>query len=449
MKNDTIAAISTALGPSAINIIRLSGDEAIEIVNKVFKGKNLDLVDSHTIHYGKIHNQEQILDEVLVSVFKKPKTFTREPIVEINCHGGAFVATKILELLLENGARLAEKGEFTERAYLNGRIDLTQAESIMDIIESRSNMSLFLANKGLDGKIYQKVLELRKDLLDIIAHIEVNIDYPEYDDVDELTSDILIPKISMLLEKITNLIATSHDGKVIREGVKTAIIGRPNVGKSSLLNALLGEEKAIVTEVQGTTRDTVEGSIIMGGIVLHLIDTAGIRESQDIVEKIGIDKARKVIEEAELILFVLNNNEPLTEDDQQLLDLTKDKKRILIINKIDLESKLDQTFNNSVSISALNKTNMQLLEKKIQSLLLSGSINLDDQVYLSNSRHIAKMSHVKQYLEESLKTARQYMPVDMIEIDLKNAWDALGEIIGETKSATLLDELFSKFCLGK
>ena len=449
MKNDTIAAISTALGPSAINIIRMSGADALTIVKKVFKGKDLEKVPSHTIHYGKVYDHDQILDEVLVSVFKEPKTFTRETIVEINCHGGAFVAHKILELLLKNGARLAEKGEFTERAYLNGRIDLTQAESIMDIIESRSNLSLSLANKGLDGKIYEKIVELREDLLNIIAHIEVNIDYPEYDDVEELTTDIVIPKIDTLVLKMQNLLDTAHDGKVIREGVKTAIIGRPNVGKSSLLNALLGEEKAIVTEVQGTTRDTVEGSIIMGGIVLHLIDTAGIRESHDIVERIGIDKAKNVIQEAELILFVLNNNEPLTQDDLKLLELTHKKKRIIIINKIDLESKINRRFENSVSISALNKTNLRLLESKIKDLLLSGSINLDDQVYLSNSRHIAKISLARNFLNEALTTARKSMPVDMIEIDLKNAWDALGEIIGETKSTTLLDELFSKFCLGK
>ena len=449
MKNDTIVAISTALGASAINIIRMSGDAAFTILKKIFSNQNFITAPSHTIHYGKIKDNHQTIDEVLVSIFKSPKTFTREDIVEINCHGGAFVAQKILEVCLKNGARLAEKGEFTERAYLNGRIDLTQAESIMDIIESRSNLSLRLANEGLDGKIYTKITELRKNLLDVIAHIEVNIDYPEYDDIEELTTQIVIPKIENLQSKISVLLDTAHDGKIIREGIKTAIIGRPNVGKSSLLNALLGEDKAIVTEIQGTTRDTVEGSLVLGGIVLHLIDTAGIRESEDIVEKIGIKKAKEVLNEAELVLFVINNNEPLTQDDKQLLKLTENKKRIIIINKIDLESKLTETLENSVAISALNKTNLEQLEQKIKNIVLSNTLNLDQQIYLSNTRHIAKIRETKDALEDALNSAIQLLPIDMVEIDLKRAWELLGDIIGDTKSTTLLDELFSKFCLGK
>ncbi|MFU8786576.1 MAG: tRNA uridine-5-carboxymethylaminomethyl(34) synthesis GTPase MnmE [Candidatus Izemoplasmataceae bacterium] len=449
MKNDTIAAISTALGQSAINIVRMSGDDAIKIINKLFVGKDLSLVTSHTIHYGKFVEDKTVLDEVLVSVFRAPKTFTREDLVEINCHGGAYVAQRILEALLNKGARLADKGEFTERAYLNGRIDLTQAESIMDIIEARSHLSLALANKGLDGKIYELIVSLREELLDIIAQIEVNIDYPEYDDVEELTNQIIVPKTELLLEKVEIILEKAHDGQIIREGVKTAIIGRPNVGKSSLLNVLLGEERAIVTEIQGTTRDTIEGTINLGGIILHLIDTAGIRESEDIVERIGIKKAKEVINQAQLVLFMLNNNEPLNEDDLKLLDITENKKRIVIINKIDLESKIGRVFENSVSISALNKVNIDILESTIKSMFLSGKIDLDDQTYLSNTRHIAKMQIVKQSLLDSIETAYDQMPVDMVEIDLKNAWDALGEIIGETKSTALLDELFSKFCLGK
>ncbi|MFP4286251.1 MAG: tRNA uridine-5-carboxymethylaminomethyl(34) synthesis GTPase MnmE [Candidatus Izemoplasmataceae bacterium] len=449
MNYDTIAAISTALGHSAINIVRMSGNDALKIISKLFKGKDLTKVKSHTINYGKIVDQGITLDEVLVSVFKAPKTFTKEDMIEINCHGGAYVAQRILESLLNHGARLAEKGEFTERAYLNGRIDLTQAESVMDIIEARSHLSLTLANKGLDGKIYELIISLRDELLDIIAQIEVNIDYPEYDDVEELTLEQVVPKTKKLIERIQKILEKAHDGQVIKEGVKTAIIGRPNVGKSSLLNVLLGEERAIVTEIQGTTRDTIEGTVNIGGLMLHLIDTAGIRESDDIVEKIGIEKAKAVIQEAELILFVLNNNESLTDDDLKLLELTEHMKRIVIINKIDLESKINKTFANSVSISALNKTNIDLLEETIKSMFLSGSLNLEDQTYLSNTRHIAKVQQTKKALEDALESALNLMPVDMVEIDLKLAWETLGEIIGETKSTALLDELFSKFCLGK
>lgn len=449
MKNDTIAAISTALGQAAINIVRLSGPEALDIIQKIFKGKDLTKVNSHTIHYGKIHDQGTIIDEVLVSVFLAPKTFTRETMIEINTHGGTFVAQKVLELLLTQGARIAENGEFTERAYLNGRIDLTQAESVMDIIEARSNLSLSLANKGLDGKIYDLITELREDFLNIIANIEVNIDYPEYDDVEMLTNDIVLPQTMTLLEKVNHLLDKASMGQIIKNGVKTAIIGRPNVGKSSLLNALLREDKAIVTEIQGTTRDTVEGQLNIGGIMLNLVDTAGIRDSEDTIEKIGIDKSKALINEAELILYVLNNNEALTNDDKQLLKLTEHKKRIVIINKIDLEGNIEEKFPNSVSISALKRINIDALEDRIKSMFFSGEMDIQDQTYLSNARHIAKMRQVKTHLEEAIQTGEDLMPIDMVEIDLKAAWETLGEIIGQTKNTALLDELFSKFCLGK
>ena len=449
MKNDTIAAISTTLGQSAISIVRMSGDEVFDVIKKIFKGPNLSCVNSHTIHYGKIYDKNKLIDEVLVSVFRAPKTFTREDMIEINCHGGVFVAQKILKLLLTHGARLAEKGEFTERAYLNGRIDLTQAESILDIIEARTNLSLTLANKGLEGKIYSKITDLRQRLLDIIAHIEVNIDYPEYDDVEELTQALLLPKMLALKSHFEYLLEKAEDGKVIRDGVKTAIIGKPNVGKSSLLNALLKEDRAIVTEIQGTTRDTVEGSLVLGGIMLHLIDTAGIRDSEDIVERIGIDKAKQVLNEAELILFVLDNNSPITKDDEELLNITSHKKRIIIINKIDLESKLGRTFTNSVSISAKDRTNIDQLETRIQALFLSGDINVESDTYLANARQISLVNKADLALQDAIQSAEAMMPVDMVEIDLKNAWESLGEIIGDTKSTTLIDELFSKFCLGK
>jgi tRNA modification GTPase len=449
MFEDTIVAISTAIGQGAISIVRLSGKHSRDIANKVFEGKDLTKVKSHTVHYGHITANNQHIDEVLVTVFIAPKSFTTEDVVEIQCHGGVFVANKILELLLVNGARAARPGEFTERAFLNGRIDLTQAESVMDVIEANSEMSLTLANKGLDGEIYKLIASLRSDLLNIIANIEVNIDYPEYDDVKILTNDILKPKINALINRISKVLEKAHFGKVIKDGIKTAIIGRPNVGKSSLLNALLREEKAIVTEIQGTTRDIVEGRINIGGIILNLIDTAGIRESNDLIERIGIDKAKNVINEAELILFVLDNNQPLTKEDKDLLDVTKDKKRIIIINKSDLSKKLNHSFKDCVEVSALNKQGIDRLEQSIRTLFLSGEINLMDQTYVSNARHIAKLEETKKSLEESLHSITNKMPVDMIEIDLKNAWILLGDIIGDTSSDSLLDELFSNFCLGK
>ncbi len=450
MMTDTIVAISTALGQGAISIVRLSGNNAIDIVNKSFKGSNLKEVKSHTISYGHITNKDnKHIDEVMISVFRAPRSFTTEDIVEINCHGGVFVANKILELMLLNGARSANPGEFTERAFLNGRIDLTQAEAVMDVIEAKSDMSLALANKGLDGVIYSLISDLRTDLLNIIANIEVNIDYPEYDDVEQLSNEVLKPSILKLQDKINKILDKANYGKIIKDGIKTAIIGRPNVGKSSILNALLREDKAIVTEIQGTTRDIVEGNVNIGGIILNLIDTAGIRESSDIVERIGIDKAKSTINEAELILFVLDNNQALTKEDEKLLELTDSKKRIVIINKKDLQNELTHTFDNSVSISALHKQGIEELEKLIRDMFLSGEINITDQTYISNARHIAKLNETLNSLNESVSSIEDSMPVDMVEIDLKNAWILLGEIIGDTSSTSLLDELFSKFCLGK
>lgn len=449
MTYDTIAAISTALGPSAINIVRMSGDDVFSIIERLFKGPDLTEAKSHTIHYGKIVDEGKQIDEVLVSVFRAPKTFTAEDMIEINCHGGSYVAQRILELLLSNGARMAEKGEFTERAYLNGRIDLTQAESVLDVIDARSDYSLTLANKGLDGETYQLIKSLRDDLLDIVAQIEVNIDYPEYDDVETLTTEILIPKIQVLRQRIEAVLGTARVGKIIREGIKTVIIGRPNVGKSSVLNALLREEKAIVTEIQGTTRDVVEGEINIGGLVLRLMDTAGIRDSDDLIERIGIDKTRKMIEEADLVLYVLDNNEPLKAEDKQLLELTEHKKRIIIINKIDLENKINHHFEDSVQISALRNVGIENLENRIKDLFLEDEISIENDTFLSNTRHIAKMRQVKSMLDDASASAEAMMPVDIIEIDLKSAWEALGEIIGQSKRVELLDELFSRFCLGK
>lgn len=446
---DTIVAISTALGQGAISIVRLSGDQAISIVNQSFQGADLSLVDTHSVTYGHITKGNTHLDEVLVSVFRAPKSFTTEDIVEIHCHGGVYVANKVLELMLINGARAAHPGEFTERAFLHGRIDLTQAEAVMDVIEARSDLSLHLANKGLDGIIYELIASLRADLLNIIATIEVNIDYPEYDDVEELSNQVLYPAIEKLIARIDTILEKAQYGKLIRDGVNTAIIGRPNVGKSSILNALLREDKAIVTEIQGTTRDIVEGRLNIGGIILNLIDTAGIRESTDIVERIGIDKAKAVIEQAELILFVLDNNQPISDEDKSLLELTKDKKRLILINKSDLENKLTHSFTDAVEISALHKQGIEAVEDSIRMMFLEQDINLTDQTYVSNARHIAKLEETKRALSDSIVSIKSSMPVDMVEIDLKSAWILLGDIIGDNSSDSLLDELFSKFCLGK
>lgn len=449
MNNDTIAAVSTALGPSAINIVRMSGDDVFSIIKPLFKGSDLSKKNSHTIHYGRIMDGTTPVDEVLVSLFRAPRTFTKEDMIEINCHGGSFVAQRVLELLLSKGARLAERGEFTERAFLNGRIDLTQAESVLDIIEARSDYSLTLANKGLDGEIFKLIQSLREDLIEIVGQLEVNIDYPEYDDVETLTTDMLLPKIKALQTRVVKILSTARVGQIIRDGIDTVIIGRPNVGKSSVLNALLREEKAIVTEIQGTTRDVVEGKINIGGLVLNLMDTAGIRDSEDLIERIGIDKSKQLIEKADLVLYVLNNNEALSDEDRKLLEMTKHKKRIIIINKIDLESKIGRTFDKSVQISALKSQNIDLLEEKIKDLFIEGEITFKDNTYLSNTRHIAKVRQVSDMLEDAKVSAESLMPVDITEIDLRAAWNTLGEVIGQSNHTELLDELFSRFCLGK
>jgi tRNA modification GTPase len=449
MITDTIAAISTAIGQSAISIVRLSGDEAIDIVSKIFRGPNLSKANSHTIHYGHIMDQDTIIDEVLISLFKSPKSFTTEDIVEIHCHGGAYVASRILELVLSHGARPAEPGEFTQRAFLHGRIDLTQAEAVMDVIAASSELSLSLANKGLSGEVRKLIESLQNELMQIIAQIEVNIDYPEYDDVETLTNELLLPKTKKLISKTQEIIKQSYYGQIIRDGVKTAIIGRPNVGKSSILNALLKEEKAIVTEIQGTTRDIVEGRINLGGIVLHLIDTAGIRQSSDKVEQIGIEKAKQVIREAELILFILDNNQSLNKVDKELLEMTNEKNRIIVVNKVDLSKKLNHSFSDVVEVSALHKSGINKLEERIRSMFLQTNVNSQNQTYLSNARHIAKMREAKQALLEAVQGMENLLPVDMIEIDLKQAWTHLAEITGTNTTDSLLDELFSKFCLGK
>ncbi len=452
--NDTICAISTSQGIGAISIVRVSGEEAIDIVNKIFKGKNLSNVETHTIHYGHIVDQDEVIDEVLVSVMRKPRTFTTEDVVEINTHGGIAPTNKVLELLLENGCRLAEPGEFTKRAFLNGRIDLLEAEAVMDMIDSKTEAQRKMAANQIDGKTSNLINELRTDMVQIISNINVNIDYPEYDDVEEITNEVLIPKITKLKNKIIKILKESENGKIIKEGIKTSIIGKPNVGKSSLLNALLQEDKAIVTNIAGTTRDIVEGQITINGILLNMIDTAGIRETNDMIEAIGVEKSLKIMEEADLILFMLNNNEEISEDIMELIDRIKDKKYLILINKIDLETKIDKKKlkvdpNQIIELSIINDKGIDTLKEKIQEMFNLNEIEMKDPTYLSNTRSISILKKCLKRIEDIEKALKENMPIDMIELDIKSIWEELGTINGTTYEEELLDEMFKRFCLGK
>ena len=449
--DDIIIGISTALSEGAISIIRLSGKGCIELVNRCFKGKNLTKALSHTINYGYIIDEnKEIVDEVLVSVFRAPKTYTTEDVVEINCHGGLFVTNKIYELLVVLGARPSKAGEYTKRVFLNGRIDLTKAEAVMDMISAENSSALKIASRGLLGFIKRTVDDLRNRLLDVVATISVNIDYPEYDDVQMLTTNQIKPGIESIYKDVVNLLEKSKSAKYLKNGVDTAIIGRPNVGKSSLLNALLEEQKAIVTNIPGTTRDLVEAKINFGSVTLNLIDTAGIRETIDIVEQIGVSKSLDVIEKAELVLLVLDGSEELTNEDLELLDKVKDKKHLVIVNKDDLGLKIDLTkLNNPIIISTTNERSIDELKNSILSLIKVENIQNKDITYISNARQIEKLNLAKLELEEALKEIEENAFIDFVDIHLRAAWMYLGEIIGETSSESLLDELFSKFCLGK
>jgi tRNA modification GTPase len=447
--NDTIAAISTTTGIGAISIIRLSGPESLEIASKVFT-KDLTKVETHTIHYGYIKNNNEKIDEVLVSVMKAPKTFTKEDIVEINCHGGIATTNKVLEILLNNGARLAEPGEFTKRAFLNGRIDLLEAEATMDLISSKSDKARKMSLNTLTGETSNLIKDLRSDIVGIISNIEVNIDYPEYEDIEVLTNEKILPEIQKFKEKLEKIIKKSQDSKVIKEGIKVGIIGKPNVGKSSLLNSLLEEEKAIVTNVPGTTRDIVEGTIILDNVILNIIDTAGIRESDDIVEKIGIEKSLTIINEADLVIFILNNNEKITAEEKGLLEKLKDKKKIIVINKIDLENKLDKSIlDNYIEISAKENIGIEKIKDEIKRLFNLGELEASDLTYMSNARSISLLGKSLNNINDAISEINNNSPIDIVEFHLKDAWNNLGEIIGETYTDELLDELFSRFCLGK
>lgn len=455
---DTIAAISTPPGEGAISIVRMSGEEAVSIAQKVFSGKDLTQAKSHTINYGHIVDPKthEEIDEVMVSLMLAPKTFTREDVVEINCHGGIVATNRILQLLLVNGARLAEPGEFTKRAFLHGRIDLTQAESVMDLIRAKTDRSMKIALNQLDGNLSHLIDSLRKDILDVLAQVEVNIDYPEYDDVEEMTTKLLKEKAIEIKQRIEQLLKTASQGKIMREGLATALVGRPNVGKSSLLNHLLHEDKAIVTDVAGTTRDVIEEYVNVSGVPLKLIDTAGIRETEDKVEKIGVERSKKAIEQSDLVLLVLNAAESLTKEDLELIRLTNDKKRIIILNKTDLEERLDRKELAKISENApvyatsiLKNEGVEALEEAISKLFFNGIENSQSTVMVTNARHIALLKKAQNSLDSVLEGISSGMPVDLVQIDMTEAWNLLGEITGESYEDELLDQLFSQFCLGK
>ena len=453
--NDTICAIATSQGVGAISIIRVSGEDAVDIVAKIFKGKNLKEAPTHTINYGKIVDKlGNVIDEVLVSVMLAPRTFTAEDTVEINTHGGIAPTNKVLELLLTSGCRLAEPGEFTKRAFLNGRIDLLEAEAVMDMINAKTNTQRELAVNQITGKVSGLINELRDDMVQIISNINVNIDYPEYDDVEIMTNEVLIPKITKLKNKIIKILNESRNGRIIKDGIKTSIIGKPNVGKSSLLNALLEEDKAIVTDIAGTTRDIVEGQISINGILLNMIDTAGIRETEDKIEAIGVEKSIKMMNDSDLVLFVLNNNEPITDEIRTLLNQLEGKNYIIIINKNDLERKLNLDGvpvdkSNIINMSILNNQGIDELKAKIVELFNISQIETTDPTYLSNARSISILESCLESIKEVEFGLGNNQPIDMIELDIKDIWEKLGTINGTTYEEELLDEMFSRFCLGK
>lgn len=448
--NDTIAAIATAQGVGAISIIRVSGDEAFSIVEKLFSNKNFKEATTHTIHYGYILDGKEEIDEVLVTKMCAPKTFTMEDVVEINTHGGISTTNKVLELLLSNGCRLAEPGEFTKRAFLNGRIDLTQAEGVMDLINAKTETAQKMAINQVGGKASNLIRNLRENLAFILANIEVNLNYPEYEDIEDVTVEKIKSSMNDLDDRINKIISESKNGELLKNGIKTVIIGKPNVGKSSLLNNLIGEEKAIVTEIQGTTRDSVEATLIMDNLILNLIDTAGIRKTDDLVESIGVEKSLKLIDEADLVLLVLDYNSKLTSDDKKILEKLNGKNYITIINKCDLEKQIDdENLKNTVYVSAFENINIDGIKEKVKELFNLEQIETEDFNYLSSARSLAILNQISEAIKEVNNGLEGGFTLDMIEIDLKNIWNLLGNIIGENYDDELIDQIFKNFCVGK
>ena len=447
---DTICAIGTLVGESSINLIRISGSESINIVNKIFD-RDLTKKESHTITYGFIMDKDEKVDEVLVSIFKSPKTFTREDVVEINTHGGKTSVNKIMELLLLNGCRMAEPGEFLKRAFLNGRIDLVEAESVSDMITSKTDAARRMSMKGISRELSNKIDDLRSNVLELIANIEVNIDYPEYEDAVVVTCDLVKEKMKYIKDKINEMVDSSKNGLIIKNGLNVAIVGKPNVGKSSILNALLGEEKAIVTNIKGTTRDVVEGSILINGIDVNLYDTAGIRETTEVVESIGIERSIKKIEEADLVLFIIDSSSDFEDEDKKVLESLKDKKVLVVYNKIDIGNKKQKELDKYefIEISSNDKEKVNLLKNKISEIFNLDDITNSDYTYISNVRQISLLKKCLEIVDNINEEVENDTPVDLMEINIKLLWETLGEITGNVYKDELLDEIFSKFCLGK
>ena len=450
--NDTIASISTALGVVDISIVRMSGKDSISIANSIFSGKDLEKVATHTINYGFIKDNEEIIDEVLVSVMKAPHTYTTEDIVEINCHGGITTTNKVLETLLKHGARLAEPGEFTKRAFLNGRIDLTKSEAVMDLLESKTESARKLAINSLQGKTALLVDNFRDKIKQLISSIEVNIDYPEYYDIEVVTLEKIKEETASMKQELETIIKESENSKIIKNGIDTLIIGRPNVGKSSILNKFLDEEKAIVTDIAGTTRDIVEGQVMLDNIILNIIDTAGIRQTEDKVEKIGVEKSLSLIDKADLIIVVLNSNEKLTLEDKELLEKTKNKNTIVVLNKNDLERNIELDKLEDYTLVSTNTNDLEgidTLKDKIKEMFNLEQISTKDYNYLTNVRQISLAKNAYQKLIDVETGLKDNLPVDMIEIDLRDCFDILGQITGKTYSDEIIDNLFERFCVGK
>ena len=452
----TIAAISTAMSASGIGIIRISGENAMDVISRIYRSKGgkkkIKEVPTHTIHYGYIYDGEELIDEVLVMIMHAPRTFTGEDTVEIDCHGGVYAMQRVLDTVLKNGAEIAEPGEFTKRAFLNGRMDLSQAEAVMDIIRAKTDQAMTIAVKQLDGSLSNLINKTRQEILKTLAQVEVNIDYPEYDDVEEMTTRLLREKTAAFQTLLDNLLKTAKRGKILREGLSTAIIGRPNVGKSSLLNHLLREEKAIVTDIAGTTRDVIEEYVNINGVPLKLVDTAGIRETDDVVERIGVERSHKALEEADLVLLVLSANEALTDQDRQLLALSEGSNRIILLNKTDLPENIETADlpDDVIKISVLEDTNIDKIEAKINDLFFENSgIVEQDATYLSNSRHIALIEQALEALTAVNDGLDAGMPVDLVQVDMTRTWEILGEITGDAAPDELITQLFSQFCLGK